>query len=245
MEIVSLAPSNTEIICRLGMEDNIIATTSLCDYPEKMVKKKSIGGWSKNIDIQKVVELNPDVIMASDDLQDEIVLKLEERGFNVLHVKPYTLNEVYSSIREIGKNLGRQNKAKRVIENMKEEISRVDLKSKRIYCEEWMNPPMVSGNWIPGLVKYCNGDYFIDEGHRSRELNLERLKKFDPEYIFLNICGAGKEINTDLEDREGWSNLKAVKKQQIYVIDDALLNRPSPRLPKGVRKMENAIKEMN
>jgi iron complex transport system substrate-binding protein len=241
MKIVSLAPSNTEILYRLGAEDFIVATTSLCDYPEEAIEKPSVGGWT-NPDLEKIEEIEPDLVLASDDLQDEIVEKLEEKNIEVVQVKPHSLEEVFESIELLGKVVGKEREASKLVENMKKEIEKVDLEGARIYCEEWMDPPMVSGNWISDLIQEAGGNYFIDGG-RSREFKTEKLREFDPEYIFLNVCGAGENIDSSkVLERDKWQEVRAVREKNVYILDDALLNRPGPRLVKGLKEIERRVK---
>ncbi|MBC5793508.1 MAG: cobalamin-binding protein [Nanohaloarchaea archaeon] len=241
MRIVSLAPSNTEILYKLGVEDQVVATTSLCNYPEGVSEKPSIGGWT-NPEVDRINDLDPDLIIASDDLQDDAVNRLEEEGYNVLQVKPHTLEDVYESFWQIGEAVGKTEEAEKLVEEMKEELSKVSFEgSPRIYCEEWMDPPMVSGNWMPDLIRKCNGEYFIEEG-RSREFDLEELKEFDPEVIILNVCGAGSNLDPSIIDRrDSWQDISAVKNGNVFVVNDSLLNRPSFRLVEGMRKIEGEV----
>jgi iron complex transport system substrate-binding protein len=241
MKIVSLAPSNTEIVYRLGAEDFIVATTILCDYPEEAIEKPSVGGWT-NPDLEKIEEIEPDLVLASDDLQDQIVENLEEKNIEVVQVKPHSLQEVFESIERLGKVVGKEREASKLVENMKKEIEKVDLEGARIYCEEWMDPPMVSGNWIPDLIQEAGGKYFIDRG-RSREFKTEKMREFDPEYIFLNVCGAGENIDSSkILERDGWQEVRAVRERNVYILDDALLNRPGPRIVKGLKEIERRVK---
>ena len=241
MKILSAAPSNTEIIYKLGLEDQLIGTTSLCDYPEDAREKPSIGGWTQGINYGKIDELNPDIILLSDQLQNQQASKLEAKDYEILQVNPETLEEVFESILKIGRKFDREKEASKLVSEMKSDIRKINLQSKRIYCEEWMDPPMVSGNWIPGLIEAANGNYFIGE-ERSSEFDLENLKDFDPEYVFLNVCGAGENIDKkEILERPEWQNIKAVKNKNVHVIDDALLNRPSPRLVEGLKKIEEKI----
>lgn len=240
MRLVSLAPSNTEIIYRLEAENQLVGTTNLCDHPKDAKSKSKVGGWI-NPDIQQVKYLEPDLVIASDDLQDRAVKKLEQGGLNVLQVKPHSLEELFGSILKIGGVIGKSGEAEKLVYNMKSEIESVNLNGKRIYCEEWLNPPMVSGNWVPELIEEANGEYFIEEG-RSREFRISDLKEFNPEYIFLNICGAGTDIETEkLTKRKGWNEIEAVNKNRIHGIDDALLNRPGPRIIKGLKEIEKTV----
>lgn len=240
MRILSAAPSNTEIIYALGLQKDLIGTTSLCNYPDEAVKKPSIGGWSNGLRHDKVDDLNPDIILLSDALQDEQASRLRE-NHEVLQVNPNNLEEVFESILRIGKRFRKKPEAVEIISEMRNEIEEVDLGDKRIYCEEWMEPSMVSGNWIPSLVENAGGNYFIDSG-RSREFDLEKLKAFDPEYIFLNVCGAGKNVDAGkVLDRPEWQEITAVKNEDVFVIDDALLNRPSPRIVKGLKNIKSKL----
>jgi len=241
MRIVSLAPSNTEILFELGVKEQIVGTTTLCDFPEEAVEKPSVGGWT-NPRIDRLEEFEPDLVIASDDLQDDAVERVREAGYEVLQVKPHSLEEVFESIREIGEKIGREDEAEEIVKGMKSEIEQIELEgSPRIYCEEWMNPPMFSGNWIPELVERIGGDYFIEEG-RSGSFDLEELKEYDPEYIFLNVCGAGENLSPDeIMKRDEWQELTAVENKNVYIIDDALLNRPGPRLVEGAKRIAEII----
>ncbi len=243
MKLISAAPSNTEILYKLDVEDQITATTSLCDYPAEARRKDSIGGWSTNSDLEKVVEKEPDKVFTSDRLQKEFREKLEEKGIETVHVEPETLDEVYTSIERIGSEVDRREKAEEVINEMKRRISEVDLKGKRIYCEEWSDPPMVSGNWIPELIREANGRHMEVDG-RSRETSKQEIKDFDPDLIVLNICGAGEKADgSEVTEREGWKELDAVKKGNVFVLNDSLLNRPGPRLAEGVERLEEIVQE--
>ena len=241
MKVISLAPSNTEILFELNAAEMIQATTSLCDYPEKAIEKPSIGGWT-NPKISRIKKFDPDILLASDDLQDQAVEKLESESFKVVQVKPHSLKEVYESFRTIGEVINREEEAEKLIRDFKSNLNSISLnESKRIYCEEWMDPPMVSGNWIPDLIREIHGEYFIEEG-RSREFSIEELKKFNPEYIFFNICGAGENLKPkQIIQKRDWNEIKAVKQGNIYKINDSLLNRPGPRLIEDSKRIYSII----
>lgn len=242
MRIVSLAPSNTEILYELGAGDQIVGTTSLCDHPETVKNKPSLGGWT-NPNYDKLEELEPDLVLASDDLQDNIVEEVKKLGIKISQVKPHTLEEVYNSIEKIGQIIDKEKEAYELVNRMRSDLDNIHLEKKhRIYCEEWVEPQMVSGNWIPGLIEKIGGDYPIEEGVRSREIELNLLQRFDPEYIILNVCGAGTGIDEKVvRERDQWENISAVQNENIYVVDDVLLNRPGPRLVDGARRIKKII----
>ncbi len=243
MKLISAAPSNTEVLFRLGVEDQILATTSLCDYPVGARRKQSIGGWSTNADLEKVLEKEPDKVFTSDRLQKDFREKLEEAGVKTVHVEPETLEEAYSSIERIGEEVDRSKEAEKLVQEMKKRISAVDLEGVKIYCEEWSDPPMVSGNWIPDLIEEANGQYMEVDG-RSRETDAKEVESFDPDLIVLNICGAGEKADkTEVTERDGWEELGAVEKGNVFVVNDSLLNRPGPRLAEGVERLEEIVED--
>lgn len=243
MRLVSAAPSNTEILFKLGKGDDIVATTSLCDYPEEAARKDSIGGWSNNLSTEKVAEKNPDIVFTSDRLQEETREELEDKGIRTVHVAPESLQEVYDSIRKIGSAVDKEAEAEQIVSEMKSSFQSIDLQGAKIYCEEWNDPPMVSGNWFPEMIRECNGKYPIEKG-RSRKIEMEKLKRFQPNLAVLNICGAGEQADRDeILEREDWQELDFVQQENVFVVNDSLLNRPGPRLVEGMKQIEELVSE--
>ena len=252
MRIVSLAPSNTEILYALGVGRDIVAVTAFCNYPESAKKKPKTGGWTST-QVLTVKKFNPDIVFTSTFLQDHIVKELNGNNIKVVHVDPKTLDDVFKSIQTIGKAIGKENLAKQLIYKIKTEIKslqqyyfdRVGRNRKRVYIEEWHEPPMVSGNWVPGIVKLAGGKYdLIREGEISRKITLEEIKKYDPEIIILSLCGYGFRPSPDIiSKRKGWEQISAVKNKKVYVFDDDYLNRPGPRLVLGLKQLVKIIHE--
>lgn len=244
MRIVSLAPSNTEILYALGVQDQIVTTTVFCNYPLAAKSKPSIGGWT-TADISQVEEYNPDIVFTSTFLQDEIVRKLKQLGIKILHVDPKTLDQVLESILQIGRVVKKEKEAKVLVNSMKKVFGKDKkfVQKKRIYIEEWHKPPMVSGNWVPGIVVSAGGSSLIDEGEISRKVETDEIRKFDPEIIILSLCGYGDRPSPDLVyERDDWKNISAVKNKKVFVFHDDLLNRPGPRLTEGFRKLQEVLR---
>ena len=111
MRIVSLAPSNTEILYRLGAGNLIVAVTRYCDFPEEAREKPKVGGW---IDVNDglVEDFHPDLVLASTFLQNEITEREKKRGINVLSVLPTTLEEVFGSFLKIGQLVEKEKEAR-------------------------------------------------------------------------------------------------------------------------------------
>ena len=200
------------------------------------------GGWVSGPRFDVIESMDPDFILTSDRLQRKVRDSLQEKGYDVRHFEPESLEEVYKSIKSIGDLLNAEEKAEEVVREMKAEIGSIDLEGVCVYCEEWSDPAMVSGNWIPFLVREIGGKYPIQSG-RSREIDMRDLAGFNPEYIFLNTCGDRKADKTEVTNREELKNTLAVKKGNVFHLDDSLLNRPSPKLVEGAKKIEELVLE--
>lgn len=241
MRIISLSPSNTEILAALGVMENVIAVTHLCDYPATVKQKPRIGTWITT-DSERLKRMKPDFIFTSYFLPPP--LKIWRGPGKIVHVKPTTLEEVYESIRIIGGVAGKKKKAGEVIVKMKtqfETIKKQKVKKRpRVYMEEWHSPPFASGNWVPELVEIAGGEEVLGKrGEPSCEYDFGTLLKEDPDIIICHWCGAGhREDVKRVKERPGWEKLRAVQSNRIFFIDDSLLNRPGPRLIEGAEALQ-------
>ena len=262
MRIVSLAPSNTEILHALGCGDDIVACTRFCDYPEEAKLKPRIGGWL-DINDGLVAQHRPDVVMTSTFVQEKIVGRYKKKGIALFHTDPKTLEQVFDSIHAIGKLVDKEEEANDLADSMKKGFNDVTHQPEnqpeknqqrrqkevnyparpcnekiKAYCEEWHKPPTVSGNWVPGIIEIAGGISLCPEGKVSHPVSLGEVGTFDPDCIVVSICGMGTNAKPGLiTDRKGWDSLRAVRQNSIFVIDDSLLNRPGPRLVEGARQL--------
>lgn len=267
MRIASLSPAVTEILFAMEQQKNIVCTDQFSDFPDASKTIPHLKDHQK-IDSDALREFNPEVVFTSTLVQEKLAKKLKEEGFGVIYQDPRSIPEIYESIREIGVILGCEPRAHALIETVQQSFN--DTKRKagllhhkaKVYVEEWHNPPMVSGNWVPELVKIAGGIPFdIRSPQResgiknqessaglltrgdgknppSREVSLQEIQAFDPDLIVLSICGAGSVASKELlTGRAGWSDLRAVKENHLFVIDDSLLNRPGPRLTEGTKRL--------
>lgn len=250
MRIVSLAPSNTEILYALGVGDEVVAVTDQCDYPEAAKKKPKVGGWAK-VDDELVKKFKPNLVLTSTIVQYTAPKRYQLQGLNVLHVDPRTLDEVFASWITIGKVVGRERQAKELVAKTKRKIKALTFKllalrySPRLYCEEWHHPPMVSGNWVRDLALLAGTSYsLVKKGEISRPVSTDEIQKYDPEIIVINICGAGNKAKKWLvTKRSGWKKITAVRTGEVWVIDDSLLNRPGPRLVVGLGSLARLVRQ--
>jgi iron complex transport system substrate-binding protein len=245
MRIVSLAPSNTEILFALGAGEEVVAVTHFCDYPKAAGAKQKIGAWI-NTEPEKIAALRPDLILTSYFIPEPL------RNWNgpgaLLHVAPTTLAGVFESIRGIGAAVGRSSAADTLVRTMEESFARISAlaprQPRRLYLEEWPEPPMASGNWVPELIRIAGGEQGIAEiGKPSVAFAFERLMAWNPDMIVCHWCGFGERADpARVATRPGWEGLRAVHEGRIHFLNDSLINRPGPRLVEGAMAMQNILR---
>ncbi|PSQ50983.1 cobalamin-binding protein [Halobacteriales archaeon SW_6_65_15] len=164
-----------------------------------------------NPDYEAVEDLDPDLVLTADDLQTDVADDLRARGHEVFHAAPATLEEVVTSFADLGA------------------------------AEEWSDPPMAAGNWVPEAVSAAGGRYpFVDPGERSREVSVTEVEAAAPEHVVLHLCGHGEQADPATVAERDW-NLPALDRGNVYVVDDSLLNQPSPKIVEGVETLASML----
>ena len=241
MRIVSLAPSNTEILWAIGAGEEIVGNTMFCDYPAKAKEKNFIGSWL-NPNIDAILSLEPDLVISSMYVPEDVQADLAQNKIKHLHVNPLTLNGVMDSFVQIGNATNHLQEALQLVEMFKQNLEEATVLAesatrKKVYVEEWSNPPTASGNWVPELVNLAGGISMARAGVPSLPITLNELKIFDPDLIVISICGAKNVTEKILTKRTGWNELKACTEDNVKVIEESLINRPGPRLTLGLKQL--------
>lgn len=244
IRVASLSPAVTEILFALEQQKKIVCADKFSDWPEGARSLPHLPEHQK-IDSEALKMFNPLMVFTQTLVQDKLAKKLKEDGFAVIHQDPRSVADIYECIRQIGLLLDCTPRSEALIATMQQGFN--DTKRKaglfakkpKVYVEEWHYPPMASGNWVPEIVKIAGGVAFpLQPGAPSREVSLQEIQTFDPDVIVLSICGAGAVASKELlTSRPGWSDLRAVREDHLFVIDDSLLNRPGPRLTEGAKRI--------
>ncbi|MFC2014526.1 ABC transporter substrate-binding protein [Chloroflexota bacterium] len=247
--IISLAPSNTEILFALGLEDNLVGVTEFCDYPEAAKEKPQVGGFS-NVDMERVVAMQPDLILAADIHKDEVIPALEKVGLPVVCLTPTNLEEVLASIRLIGEITGKNDEASRLVTDMDNRIKAVTDKTStlpeaqrpRVFYIIWHEPLMTVGpdTRIHELLEMTGGINIAREmtdGYPT--INLEAVIEANPQII---IVGSGMGEGADLPFQFASSELRlkdvdARINDRIYEINTDLVGRPGPRIVDALEQL--------
>lgn len=238
--IVSLAPSNTETIYALGRGDQLVGDTEYCDYPPEAKTKPHIGGFSK-IDLEKVVGLDPDLVLATNIHAKSVVPELEKRGLTVFVIDPKNMGEVISKLTTFGRLLGANDEASKLAAQLQ---SRVDAVAARVAAAK--TKPRVfyeidqtlytpgPGSFIDDmLIKAGGANIAANAKGNFTQLSVETIIAQDPEVIFLGDMNFG-ETPDKLRARAGWSNISAVKSGRIIPLtNEDVISRPGPRIVEG------------
>lgn len=247
--IVSLAPSNTEILYALGIGERVVGVTRDCDWPpEARHKALDVGGWL-DVHDRRIHDRQPDLIITSTLLPGEVAAYLEAGGVPVLSVDPKTMDDVMASIVMIGRAVGAEVMAQVVVEDLRRRMAAIaagnsrQARRPRVYVEEWHRPPTAAGFWVPELVTWAGGmSGLAGAGEPSPQISDEAIQAYDPELIILSWYGFGTNARPEhVTSRRGWEQTTAIRTGQMHVIDDNLLSRPGPRLLLGLRQLTSLI----
>ena len=235
MRIVSLAPSNTEILFALGAGDQVVACTAYCDYPPEAKKLPKVGGWT-TISNELIRKYQPDLILTSTIVQKDAKKRFAGEKFRVEHINVVTVADILKSIERISELIGKRQNAKRLKQEIKQKLESLrttdyGLRTSKlkVYIEEWFDPPMASGNWVIELIEIAGGVPMLKRGDISRATVLSEVEGFDPDVIILAYCGYMDKSDPQIIKKR-WPKLRAVKEGKIFVIDERVLNRPGPRI---------------
>jgi iron complex transport system substrate-binding protein len=249
--IVSTAPSNTEILFALGLNDRIVAVTDFCDYPEEARAKPKIGGTKPSV--EKIVSFAPDLVVASTINPQDLIQQLESSRIPVVVWGPKDFAGIMRNIEQTGVITGTVERAKRITAGMRDRIDAVAAQARqatakpRVFFEVDATDPSKPftagpGSFVDAMITLAGGQN-IAAGASSQwpQFSLEELVKADPEIIILSDYAYGVTPES-VAKRPGWENLSAVKRGAIKPIEDPnIVVRPGPRIVDGLELLARFI----
>jgi len=251
--IVSLAPSNTEILFAVGAGSQVVGRDEFSDYPAEAASIESIGGSFGEYNVEAIVALEPDLVLAAEINTPELVKQLEDLGLNVYYLgNPTTLEEMYPKLETVATLTGHD--ATELIDSLKARVTAVDEKiaplSSRIpvFYEIDASDPTKPWTYGPGtfgdLLISRAGGYNIGGNAQNDpypQLSLEQIVTSNPSVIILGdaLWGVTPE---SVVARPGWETIEAVKSNSIFPIDDNLISRPGPRLVDGLEQIAKLLR---
>ena len=250
--IVSLAPSNTEILFALGLGDKVVGDTEYCDYPEAAKTKPKVGGFS-TVDLEKVVSLRPDLVLATQIHNKTVIPALENLEIIVVALAPHSLNEVLSSIALAGKITGQDKEAGEVVNDMNTRIKEITDKTQKlppghrpkVFYVTWHDPLWTAG---PGAISHdvinlAGGQNIASDINGDKTIDLETVINRNPEVIIVSVgMGTGEDLPWQyIKSEPRLKNTQALLNGRVYKIDGDLIDRPGPRIVEALEQMAQFI----
>lgn len=249
MRIVSLCPSNTELLGFMGLTSNIVGVDNYSDWPVEINGLPRLGS-DLNIDISAVEALQPDLVLASLTVpgMEKNIAGLKERGLPFITLNPKSLSDIGDNMLEVGNATGQDviaQAAYRKYYTLLEQYAEFGRKIEErplLYWEWWPKPVFTPGgaNWLTEISNIAGGcNVFADDERASVQTDWEDVRKRNPDYILLAWVGVmEKQVKPELlKQRPDWPELKAIKDKQVIVMEESLYCRPSPRLILGIQKL--------
>jgi iron complex transport system substrate-binding protein len=235
--IISIAPSVTEVLYALGLDQRVVGRSDYCDYPPEVRQKPSVGGLiDPNIEV--IVSLHPDLVIGTPEINKIAVAdELARFGIPLYGVHTTSLDDVFRALGDVGALTGRGAQADALIRTLRERRDAVmkrvaGLPRPRVLYLVWYNPISVPGRgaYITNLISLAGGDSISGDLKQDwAQLSLEDIVRRDPEIILLPRNNGNSPAIDQLRSWPGWSGTTAVRRNRVFEVDDNA-SRPGPRL---------------
>lgn len=247
--IISLQPSNTEILFELGVGEQIIGATDFDTYPEAAQKIERVS-TSTVIDAERILELNPDVVVAYTIGEEAQIDQLEDAGLKVFVIaSAATFDDVYSDIIQLSEVMGVEDRGEEVVAGIKAQIETVQEKTatvdtkKKAYYEVSPAPDL----WTTGsstfqqeIMDHANVENIFADQKSWISVTEEDVITRNPEIIITPATYLENAVE-EILGRTGWDKIKAVTEKTVYLVDGDIMSRPGPRIGEAVEIMAQSV----
>jgi iron complex transport system substrate-binding protein len=250
-KIISMAPSTTEVVFALGLDEKVVGVDSYSDYPYNFSawiaagNMTSVGDFS-NPNMEVIASLEPDLILATGGVQAETVGTLRDLGYKVLVLNPSNINGILQNIELVGNATGKTAEANDLINEITSRIDAVVNKvanatsKPKVYYETWYDPTSLwtagAKAWQNELIEKAGGvNIFADQQLDYFQSSAEAVIERNPDVILLPEEGMGKGepfwVSFDaVKARPGWSSVSAVQNDRLVAVDSNTIARAGPRV---------------
>ena len=251
--VISIAPSNTEILFAIGAGGQVVGRDQLSDYPEAAKSVTDVGSAFEALDTETIVSLTPDLVLAAEINTPEQVKQLEDLGLTVYYLNnPLTLEDMYGNLEIVAQLTGHEEETTTLIESLKKRVAAVDEKIAPIssrpgvfYEIDGTDPakPFTAGRgtFITQLIDRAGGYNIASDLDSYPQMSLEQVVAADPAFIILGDARYGVTPES-IAQRPGWESLSAVKNGQVVPFNDDLVSRPGPRLVDALEELARLLR---
>lgn len=249
--VVSLAPSNTEILFAIGAGNQVVGRDEFSDFPEQAKGLASVGGSMGQYSTEAIVALKPDLVLAAEINTPELVKQLEDLGLKVYYLKnPKTIEEMYGNLEIVGQLTGHD--VTDLVSSLKSRVAAVDAKIAavteqpmvfyEIDATDASKPYTYGPNTFGDLLITRAGGTNVGGTLKDPypQISLEQIVSLNPSIIILGDSLYGTTPDS-VKARAGWASIDAVKSDKIFAFDDNLISRPGPRLVDGLEQLAKLL----
>jgi iron complex transport system substrate-binding protein len=238
--IISLAPSNTEILFALGLGDRVVGVTDYCNYPPEAKTIPSVGDYMAP-NIEEIIAREPDLVLATNE-HEEAIAQLESQGIAVVGLDPKNINDVLATITLVGKLTGQEEEAISLVNEMQERIKAVTDKTDtlseaqrpRVFYIIWHDPIWTTGaeTFEDELIQMSGGINIAHDLNGYVDMSLENLIAANPQVIIAGVgMGTGESLPLQFVQTESrLEDIDARQHDRIYSVDMDVVSRPGPRI---------------
>ncbi len=249
--IISLAPSVTETLFAVGAGERVSGVTMFCNYPPKVGKLPEVGQFAR-FNLEKILILEPDMVVATRDAPSETVMyQLERYGIPLHTVSASNIEETIATIRSIGRAVGQEKEADRIAGDMERRLERIEklagdldpVKTLIVYDHE---PLILAGpkTFADDIIEKAGGINIASDARiKYPRYSIEKMVLEGPEVIIE--AGQMEADNPNSEKLTGfwqsWPSMPAVKNGRIEIVNADLISRPGPRIIEGLEAVARAL----
>ncbi len=236
--IVCLTEEPTEILCELGESHRIVGISAYTVRPPEIRAEKPVVSAYLDGSVKKIAALKPDLVIGFSDIQADLARKLIKAHLPVLIFNQRSVDEILDVIGMIGRLVGASDRVEALLDGYRQRMddsrdaaSRLTHRP-RVYFEEW-DEPIISGiQWVSELIEIAGGDDVFramsaQKGAADRQPSIADVVQANPDIIIASWCGKPVDIGA-IKSRVGFEGINAVKNDQIYELDPAIILQPGP-----------------
>ena len=250
--IISLMPSNTEILYELGLGKKVIGVSTVDDYPKEVKDKKQFDAMKLNK--ESLLKAKPDLILAHESQKStagDVLKSLKQSGVKVVYVKDaQSISEMYDSFKQVGEVTGKLSKAKALVKETKQNIKNIkasvpkDAKSQKVFMEVSSEPEIYTAGkqtFFNDMLETLKAKNSFSNIEGWQKVSKEDIIKKNPDIMISTMGISEKSYQKMVEQRGGFDKITAVKKGELKAVNGDEISRPGPRIDDGLKALKEAI----
>jgi iron complex transport system substrate-binding protein len=249
--IISLSPSNTEMVYALGLQDKLVGVTSYDNYPPDVKNKTVVSDYSTT-DMEKIVNAKPDLVLADNIHKNDAVPALEKLGITVYTITADNIDMFFNDLKVLGQITGKTKEADDLVSNLKSRIQVVadktakltDPQRPRVLFVTWHDPIWTAGSetMIQYLINQAGGSNIASDLKGYVTITLETAIQRNPQIIIVMSSMGTQNTSLDfIKSNDQFQSTDALKNNQVYEIDVDIFGRTTPRIVDGLETLAKLV----